>query len=209
MADILAPVPLARRQSRLPLGRVATCFDASQQRRLVPHRRPPDRRRRASASCEYQPLVAFSGLFRVFADTEPSHDGIKAFADRFGPLGGDIAKPIPLNDQPNAKGVPLGIGEALAAWNEEILTMRFAIDIWEAARNGDVGRLERVIFWTEDGNGVQIISHPELRLGSCPSHRPVWSGPGSRAHISATMCSDASSGRPRQAGPPLRPEQDQ
>ena len=59
-----------------------------------------------SASLRYQPLAAFSGLFRVFADTEPSRDGIKAFADRFGPLGGDIAKQIPLYDQPERQGRP-------------------------------------------------------------------------------------------------------
>ena len=41
---------------------------------------------------EYQPLVAFPGLFRVFADTEPTQDGIKTFADRFGPLGRDRRK---------------------------------------------------------------------------------------------------------------------
>jgi hypothetical protein len=116
----------------------------------------------------YLPLAAFSGLFRVFADTQPSRDGVKAFADRFGPLGGDVAKRIPLYDQPNAEGVLLGTGEPLASWNDEILMMRFAIDIWEAARSGDVGRLERVISWTEDGTGVQILSHPELRNGQLP-----------------------------------------
>ena len=117
---------------------------------------------------EYLPLAEFPGLFRVFAEIEPSHDGIKAFADRFGPLGGDIAKQIPLYDQPNAQGTPMGLGEPLAAWTNEILMMRFAIDIWDAARNGDVDRLERVIFWTEDGRGVQILSHPELPKGQLP-----------------------------------------
>jgi hypothetical protein len=117
---------------------------------------------------EYQPLVAFPGLFRVFADTEPSPDGIKVFADRFGPLGPDVAMQIPLSDQRNAKGVPLGTGESLAHWNEEILTMRLAIDLWEAARDGDVGRLERRIIWTEDGSGIRIHSHPELADGQVP-----------------------------------------
>jgi transposase-like protein len=116
----------------------------------------------------YLPLAAFPGLFRVFADTEPSRDDIKAFADRFGPLGRNIAEQIPLDDEPNPKGVPLGTGEALAAWSDEILTMRFAIDLWEAARNGDVGRLERVISWAEDGSGVQIVSHSELADGQLP-----------------------------------------
>jgi hypothetical protein len=117
---------------------------------------------------EYQPLAAFSGLFRVFADTEPSRDGIKAFADRFGPLGDDLGKQIPLYDQPNAKGVPLGTGEPLGAWSDEILTMRYAIDIWEAARNGDVATLERVIHWKPDGSGVEIAGHPGVPRGQLP-----------------------------------------
>jgi hypothetical protein len=117
---------------------------------------------------QYLPLAEFPGLFRVFGETKPNQDGIKAFADRFGPLGGDIAKQIPLYDQPNAQATPMGFGEPLAAWSDEILTMRFAIDISDAARNGDVNRLERVIFWTEDGNGVQILSHPELPNGQLP-----------------------------------------
>jgi hypothetical protein len=104
----------------------------------------------------------------VFADTEPSPDGVKAFADRFGPLGPDVAREVPLSDQRNAKGVPLGRGESLAHWHEEILTMRLAIDIWEAARDGDVSRLERRIIWTEDGSGVRIYSHPELADGQLP-----------------------------------------
>jgi hypothetical protein len=118
---------------------------------------------------KYQPLAAFSGVFRVFADTEPSRDGIKAFADRFGPLGPDIAKQIPLYDRPQATGIPLGTGDPLAAWTDEILTMRFAIDIWEAARSGDVGRLERVIHWQPDGSGVEIAGHPGVPAGQLPA----------------------------------------
>jgi hypothetical protein len=140
---------------------------------------------------EYQPLAAFSGLFRVFADTEASRDGIKSFADRFGPLGGNLAKQIPLSDQRNAKGVQLGTGESLAAWNEEILMMRLAIDIWEAARNGDAGRLERVILWKEDGSGVQIKSHPELAKEQLPQ-APAYV---ERAWIAGTHLGDDVLGR--------------
>ena len=116
----------------------------------------------------YQPLSAYSGLFRVFADTEPTQDAIKVFADRFGALGGDVAEQIPLDDQSSARGALFGTGEPLTAWTNEILTMRLAIDLWEAARNGDVGRLERVIFWSEDRTGVQILSHPELAHDQLP-----------------------------------------
>jgi hypothetical protein len=114
---------------------------------------------------QYLPLAEFPGLFRVFAETEATYDGIKAFAGRFGALGGDITEQIPLYAHLNGKGVALGTGESLSAWTTEILVMRFANDIWEAARNGDVGGLESVISWTEDGSGVQILSHPGLAKG--------------------------------------------
>jgi hypothetical protein len=117
---------------------------------------------------QYQPLRDFSGLFQAFALSEPSRDGIKTFADRFGPLGPDIARQIPLYDQRKAVGVPLGTGEPLGAWRDEILTMRYAIDIWEAARTGDVARLERVINWQPDGSGVEIAGHPSVPDGQLP-----------------------------------------
>ena len=69
--------------------------------------------------------------------------------------------------------------------------MRLAIDIWEAARNGDVGRLERVIHWTEDGSGVRIESHPELtdrQLPEPPAHVE-------RAWIASTHLGDDVLGR--------------
>jgi hypothetical protein len=130
---------------------------------------------------QYLPLAAFPGLFRVFADTEPGRDGIKAFADRFGPLGRDIAKQIPLYDQPNAKGVPVGTGEPLAAWSDEILIMRYVVELWEAARNGDVATLERVIHWQPDGSGVEISGHPGVPCGQLPE-APAWAERTTIAH---------------------------
>ena len=143
---------------------------------------------------EHQPLVAFPGLFRLFADTEPSRDGVKAFADRFGPLRPQsVATQIPLSDQRNAKGVPLGARKPLIAnGTNEILTMRLAIDIWEAARDGDVSRLERRIIWTEDGSGIGIHSHPELtdrQLPDPPRNRVE------RAWIASTHLGDDVRGR--------------
>jgi hypothetical protein len=132
---------------------------------------------------EYLPLAAFPGLFRVFADTEPSSEGVKAFADRFGRLGGDVEKQIPL-DRPSRKGVLVGTGEALAVWSDQILMIRFAIDIWEAARDGDVGRLEQVIHWKESGSGVFVDTHPRLPDGQLPPEGVV------RAWIAGTHLGD-------------------
>jgi hypothetical protein len=122
---------------------------------------------------DYLPLFEFPGLFRQFVDTEPSYDGVKGFADRFGTLGPDITEMIVLSDARSARRAAVGNGERLGAWTKEILMMRLAIDLWEAARKGDVERLEQVIFWTEDGSAVEIRSHPDLPDGQsteAPAH---------------------------------------
>ena len=116
----------------------------------------------------YHPLAAYSGLFRNFAATEPDADAIKAFADRFGMLGGNLRKRIVLHDEGRGGKHPMGFGEHLGDWVHEILVMRLAIDLWEAARRGDADYLGRMISWAEDGSAVSIHTHPELQGGELP-----------------------------------------
>jgi hypothetical protein len=141
---------------------------------LTPAYRAGDR----SRAMRYHPLSAFSGLFRDFAATEPSLDAIKAFADRFGPLGGALRKRIVLSDQGRDGKHPMGFGEHVDDWVHEILVMRLAVDLWESARQGDTAHLERMISWAEDGTRVMIDTHPELERGQLPEkpthvHRAV------------------------------------
>jgi transposase-like protein len=46
--------------------------------------------------------------------------------------------------------------------------MSYAIELWEAARNGDVASLANVILWKPDGSGVEIVSHPGVPRGQLP-----------------------------------------
>jgi hypothetical protein len=117
---------------------------------------------------QYQPLTASSGLFRTFAETEPTLEGIKSFADRYGLLGPDLLVRIPLYDHAGGKGVPLGLGEALRDWTNEILVMRDTIRLWESARRADVEALSRMIKWQDDGRAVAYESHPGLSLDRLP-----------------------------------------
>jgi hypothetical protein len=121
----------------------------------------------------YHPLAAHSGLFRNFAATAPDADAIKAFADRFGMLGGNLRKRIVLHDQGRDGKHPMGFGEHLGDWVHEILVMRLAIDLWEAARRGDADYLGRMISWAEDGSEVRIHTHPELQGGELPE-KPAY-----------------------------------
>jgi hypothetical protein len=117
---------------------------------------------------QYQPLVMFSGLFLTFAETQPTPDGIKGFADKFGLLGGDFERRIVLYGQGNSGRGLVGIGEASGDWEMEVLAMRQAVELWEAARRGEMEQLERHITWHEDGIAVRYDSHPDLKFDQLP-----------------------------------------
>src|SRR5215831_3931110 len=66
----------------------------------------------------YQPLHLHSSLFRTFAETVPTREGILAFADEYGPLG--VGVPIEL-PPPGTSGIQtFGTGEPLSVWVGEI-----------------------------------------------------------------------------------------
>lgn len=123
---------------------------------------------RGFAILRYNPLALFSGLFRVFAETEPTADGIKAFADKYGPLGGDAEKIITLHESHAKKGHYVGVGEDKHAWRNSILAMRRAVDLWDKARLGDVEYLSQVIRW--DDEGVHYISESKPLRAEHPDH---------------------------------------
>ena len=122
----------------------------------------------------YQPLQEHPALFRTFAETEPTQEGIKRFADQFGMLGSDCSKPIPLYRNHDDRHAPVGSGELAGAWSGEIETMRWMIDLWEQARQGDVEALQPHIRWTEDGNAVAYDSHPDKSTQELMSGQFLW-----------------------------------
>ena len=121
----------------------------------------------------YHPLSAFSGLFRNFAATDPRLDAIKGFADRYGLLGGNLRRRIVLYGQGRGSKHPMGFGEHVDGWVNEILIMRLAVDLWESARQGDADHLGRMISWAPDGTRVSIDTHPDLQRGQLPQQKPA------------------------------------
>jgi hypothetical protein len=115
----------------------------------------------------HNPLEEHTGLFRVFADTEPSRDGIKEFAERFGSLGGDTRTWVAVYDEPRNGGYAGAWSEAYTVWRDQIVDMRRTVDLWDAARRGEVQELERKICWTKDYGSVGYRTHP----GLTPSER--------------------------------------
>ncbi len=94
----------------------------------------------------YDPLQDHSGLFREFADTSPTQEGILGFANKFGRLGGHAEEGILLwvTDSKIPSG---GRSERLSTWVGQIQAMHEAINLWDLAKAGDTDGLSRVIEW--------------------------------------------------------------
>lgn len=109
------------------------------------------------------PAVKETGLFRRFAATEPTKDGVLAFANAYGFLGGEVTIPvqIPVENEPN--NYFLGSGETLEGWGAEILAMRHMVEVWEAARAGDSETLAEFIRWKgKAAKGEDAWPHTEV-----------------------------------------------
>jgi hypothetical protein len=94
----------------------------------------------------YAPLRERPALFRTFADTPATPDGILAFARRFGMLGGAAAVDTDIRLHPTDpdSGECLQ-GEPLDEWLDRIFAMRQVVALWEMASARDVGGLRDVI----------------------------------------------------------------
>src|SRR5262245_51298715 len=73
---------------------------------------------------QYAPLEEFTGLFRTFAETEPTKEGVLAFANQFGPLGAGPLVEGMKDEVWASQGV---VHDLLEDWQEEIPLMRKAI----------------------------------------------------------------------------------
>lgn len=89
----------------------------------------------------YRPFVDHDGLFHTFAFTDPTEDGIKAFAERYGPLrasSGGTFVPRFLYENPPRPPVEQ-VGEPLTTWQTEILKMRRLIELFDVFREDELG----------------------------------------------------------------------
>jgi Putative ATPase subunit of terminase (gpP-like) len=86
----------------------------------------------------YNPLDEYPALFRTFADTPLTEDGISRFANQFGGLG--AWEQIRLTSGPE---VVMGMGESRQIWMNEIDAMRRAVQLWDAVRHRDAPWFEQ------------------------------------------------------------------
>lgn len=102
------------------------------------------------------PLKDLRGrLYRCFAETLPTPDGILKFANNFGLLGGDIDSFIPVEDKGGGRS-SLGLGEDQRKWIDEISEMAYAVSLWDMVRERQLDRLSELVSWDKDSVGVEF-----------------------------------------------------
>ena len=120
----------------------------------------------------YAPLAPdYNGLFRTLAATDPTPEGIKGFADKFGHL-------VSLQPVPSPNGTNQRLGERLENWQHYILRLKFALTLWELTRSGKRKALSQYVSWVAK-DLVICASAPHLfktrpgdRLGLGESYWP-------------------------------------
>ena len=112
----------------------------------------------------YAPMREETGLFRNFAETPPTPDGVLEFANRYGRLG-DVSL-IPRTRQARSPIVPNelddfdsdGAAEEGNEWLAAILWVRFITRFWAAACAGDAAFLSNFLRWR--GQGAVTFTNP-------------------------------------------------
>jgi hypothetical protein len=131
-------------------------------------------REEASALDPFPKPLNITGLFRIFADTEPTLEGIQQFANRYGCLGADLRGPF--KDQVNYPELSSGerMGEPFEAWVGEIFRMRHAVELWDCLQAGDVKSVSRFIRRREIPDNSELTVHyigPKIPIGASGATR--------------------------------------
>jgi hypothetical protein len=114
----------------------------------------------------YYPLLN-RGLFLRFTNTDPTQEGILAFASEFGLLGTGVRSMIFVPKPDDDKHKVMVPAESISDWNREIFAMRHALRLWQLVQANDIAQLSRYIQW-QIPTGVCYNSHPDLPRGSHP-----------------------------------------
>jgi hypothetical protein len=133
----------------------------------------------------YEPLKEHSGLFRTFAATPATFEGIQAFATKYGHLGeGGYGTWSPSKGeqfQDDEDRAMYGqakdhysIPQPFKEWETAILRMRRALDLLDSVRNRrgvekDIREIQEII----DGQLSNLRVVPRFEFKKSPSHEPA------------------------------------
>lgn len=102
----------------------------------------------------YNPL-ALSGLFRDFAEVEPTKDAILDFANAYGALNSNTRHIALKTDRGRLKFS--GEGEPLNDWIFQIAFMKRTIELWDMVRRRDTDGLAHHIRWERTERGMEAV----------------------------------------------------
>jgi hypothetical protein len=123
----------------------------------------------------YAPLQDEPALFRTFAYTPATKEGILEFASRFGMLGSPAEVGTDLPPIMDQSGFCCCVtAEPLAAWMAQIFSMRQAVGLWDMAIARDVAGLAELIFCR--GDAVQYQPKPAWFLPTRVAEEPPEDG---------------------------------
>src|SRR5581483_8652552 len=128
----------------------------------------------------YAPLTDETGLFRIFADTDPTPEGCLQFANNYGLLCfRHRVRDEPASNQATIDSwltpgpMPSGTGtiyyERVAPRLLLIRQFNYLVRPWDAAREGDHEKLDRLFKWSkkeqafvfQDHDGQERVVHPD------------------------------------------------
>ncbi|MFZ5768638.1 MAG: hypothetical protein ACOY3F_08080 [Bacillota bacterium] len=118
----------------------------------------------------YQPLRMFTGLFRTFADTPPTKEGILRFANKYGHLF-ELQDAVVVEHE-GRKAV--ASAEALSLWQQQIWDMRLAVELWDAVQARDIAALSRRLTWTKGPGGMGVLYDTHLTGDSGEPRYTEW-----------------------------------
>ncbi len=133
----------------------------------------------------YHPLKEHSGLFRLFASTPPTPNGIRAFANEFGHLGEggwstvQPTKGLSFWDEAEREAYyssldALQIPQKFELWEWAIEQMRQAVQLWDRIKAGNpavnaIGKLEKLV----DGHLNEARVTASFEISRKPPFQPA------------------------------------
>ncbi|MFC1628424.1 hypothetical protein ACFL3H_04865 [Gemmatimonadota bacterium] len=106
-----------------------------------------------------------TALFRTFADTKVTREGILEFADKYGSLGGDVRRIVlrvskTSTSKRDRQSRP-DKAEPFSVWIQEIAAMKRAVELWDMLRESEEDELSRYIVWDGEDELPYYDSHPD------------------------------------------------
>lgn len=117
----------------------------------------------------YGPLEEFPALFRTFADTPVTEEGVLRFANPYGRLGMERSILVP-DERPSDRDGVMGSGERLHTWIDQIHAMQRALEIWDALDPPNVSKLQECIRLEHRPSGGVGATYRDNRDGGLFTH---------------------------------------